>query len=90
METIFYILAKTVSITLEVVSITMMIRMILSLFGSPENRLYLLTCYMTEPFIIPVRAVMVALNIGQDSPIDLAFFFTSILIWILQVFLPVI
>ena len=69
----------------------MMLRMIISLFTDPrENKLYMITCFITEPFIIPVRAFMVRFNIGQDTPIDLAFFVTSILLWLVQVFLPAI
>jgi hypothetical protein len=45
---------------------------------------------VTEPFIIPVRALLFRLNIGQDSPIDWAFSLTYILIYIVQLFLPVI
>ena len=91
MQEILYILAKTVSLVLDVVSFTMLIRMILSLFVDPmESKLYLITCYITEPFIAPVRAIMVRFNIGQDSPIDWAFFVTSILLGIIGSILPVI
>ena len=91
MQEIFYILAKVVAISLEVVSVTMLLRMILSFFVDPmENRLYLLTCYITEPFIAPVRAIMFYLNIGQDSPIDWAFSITYMLIWLLGSILPAI
>ena len=69
----------------------MLLRMILSFFVDPmENRLYLLTCYITEPFIAPVRAIMFYLNIGQDSPIDWAFSITYMLIWLLGSILPAI
>jgi uncharacterized protein YggT (Ycf19 family) len=70
----------------------MLIRMILSLFAPDptENRIYLISCYVTEPFIAPVRAIMVHFNILQDSPIDWAFFITSILIGIIGSILPVI
>ena len=79
------------AISLEVVSVTMLLRMILSFFVDPmENRLYLLTCYITEPFIAPVRAIMFYLNIGQDSPIDWAFSITYMLIWLLGSILPAI
>lgn len=91
MELLFYLLAKSVSIALEVVSFAMLIRMILSIFTDPtESKLYMIACYVTEPFIIPVRALMVQFNIGQDTPIDMAFFFTSIIIWLLRSFLPAI
>ena len=79
------------AISLEVVSVTMLLRMILSFFVDPmENRLYLLTCYITEPFIAPVRAIMFYLNIGQDSPVDWAFSITYMLIWLLSSLLPAI
>lgn len=91
MQEIFYIFAKTVSLVLDVVMLAMLIRMILPFFVDPtENRIYLITCYVTEPFIAPVRAVMVRLNIGQDSPIDWAFSITYILIWLVGNLLPAI
>ena len=94
MQEVLYIFAKTVSLVIDIVSISMFIRMILSLFnfGSDpsENKLYMISCYITEPFIMPVRAIMVHLNIGQDSPIDWAFFITSILLGLIGGLLPVI
>jgi uncharacterized protein YggT (Ycf19 family) len=91
MQEILYIFAKTVSLVIDVVSISMFVRMILSIFTDPtENRLYLISCYITEPFIAPVRALMIHFNIGQDSPIDWAFFITSILLGLVGGLLPVI
>ena len=91
MQEILFILAKTVSLVIDVVSIAMLLRMILSFFVDPmENKLYLVSCYVTEPFIAPVRAIMVQLNIGQDSPIDWAFFVTSILLGLIGSILPAI
>lgn len=91
MQEFFYIIAKTVSIVLEVVSFAMIIRMLLPIFIDPtDSRIYAITCFVTEPFIAPVRAVMVRLNIGQDSPIDWAFSITYILIWLLSGILPAI
>lgn len=91
MQEFFYIIAKTVSIVLEVVSFAMIIRMLLPIFIDPtESRIYAITCFVTEPFIAPVRAIMVRLNIGQDSPIDWAFSITYILIWLLSGLLPAI
>ncbi len=91
MQEIFYILAKTVSLTLEVVSLAMLLRMIISIIGNPpESKLYMIASFITEPFIAPVRGIMYMLNIGQDSPIDIAFFVTSIIIGLLQTLLPII
>lgn len=89
MQELLFIFAKTVSLVLDIVSISMLIRMILPFFVDPEeNKLYLVTCYVTEPFIAPVRAIMVRFNIGQDSPIDWAFSITYILIWLVGNLLP--
>ena len=94
MQEILYIFAKTVSLVIDVVSISMFVRMILSIFNfgtdPSENKLYMISCYITEPFIMPVRAIMVQLNIGQDSPIDWAFFITSILLGLIGGLLPII
>jgi hypothetical protein len=63
--------------------------MLLPFFVDPmESRAYAISCLLTEPFIIPVRALMVKLNIGQDSPIDWAFSITYIIIWLLGNLLP--
>ena len=86
-----YIVAKTISVILSVVSFAMLARMILPWFVDPmDNTIYALTCMVTEPFVAPVRAVMVMFNIGQDSPIDWAFSIAYILIWLLQSLLPAI
>ena len=91
MQEIFYLIAKTVAIALEVVSFAMIVRMILPFFVDPmESRIYLVSSCITEPFIAPVRALLVMLNIGQDSPIDWAFSITYILIWLLSGLLPAI
>ena len=91
MQEILYIIAKTVAITLEVVSFAMVVRMLLPFFVDPtESRIYIISCFVTEPFIIPVRAAMEKMNIGQDSPIDWAFSIAYILIWLLRTFLPAI
>ena len=79
------------SLTLDVVSFGMIARMLLPFFVDPEeSRVYAISCYLTEPFIAPVRAIMVRLNIGQDSPVDWAFSVTYLIIFLLGMFLPAI
>ena len=75
---------------LEVVYFAMLVRMICSfLLNVEESKIYLIAFMITEPFIIPVRLLMVKLNIGQNSPIDWSFFITSIILSIVTVFLPI-
>ena len=88
-EDIFFIFAKTVAVILGLVSIAMMVRMILPIFVDVEdNRIFALSCLISEPFIVPVRALMFKFNVGQDSPIDWAFFMTYIILWLLRMLLP--
>lgn len=90
MEYVFYIVAKIVSIGLSVLSIAMFLRVILQFFASEDNK-FVLFCYaITEPFIIPIRAIMDKMNIGQNSPIDIPFFVAYIILTILQMLLPVV
>ena len=91
METVLIIFAKTVSVMLDAVYLAMLVRMILPFFVNPEdNRIYALAVLITEPVILPVRFLMVKLNIGQNSPIDWSFFVTAILLSVLGSILPAI
>ena len=91
METVLLIFAKTVSVMLDAVYLAMLVRMILPFFVNPEdNRIYALAVLITEPVILPVRFLMVKLNIGQNSPIDWSFFVTAILLSVLGSILPAI
>ena len=90
-ETVLIIFAKTVSVMLDAVYLAMLVRMILPFFVNPEdNRIYALAVLITEPVILPVRFLMVKLNIGQNSPIDWSFFVTAILLSVLGSILPAI
>lgn len=90
MEYIFYIFAKVISIGISVLSVLMFLRVILQFFASEDSK-FVIFCYaVTEPFIIPIRAIMERLNIGQNSPIDIPFFVAYIIITVLQMLLPVI
>ena len=89
MEQLFYLLAKTVSVLFSVVSFAMLIRVVIPWFFDPlESRVYAIVCLVTEPFIIPVRAILEKLDIGQNSPIDWSFMITYLLFSIIQMILP--
>ena len=91
METVLFIIAKSVQLLLALVSLAMMIRAIMPFFFDVEdNKIFIIACFVSEPLIAPVRLIMTKLNIGQNSPIDWAFFVTYIIICILESILPVI
>ncbi|MBQ7406761.1 MAG: YggT family protein [Clostridia bacterium] len=91
MLSILIVFSKCISLLLSAVSLCMLVRMILSFFPSmQDSRVGVFTTVVTEPFVIPVRALLYKFNVGQDSPIDWAFSLTYILIYIVQLFLPVV
>ena len=89
MANLIYILAKLIQIIIAAVPTMLFLRAILSLFLNPEeNKLLIFLAMITEPFIIPVRFLMVKFNILQNSPIDWAFVVTHVLFVILGSTLP--
>ena len=88
MEIALIILARSLSIWLSAVSWAMMARMILSLFVAEDNILFRISFAISEPAVIPVRAVMAKLGIGQNTPFDLSFTVTYLIILIVRLFLP--
>lgn len=91
MEEILLILAKTVELYIAIVVFAMVVRMIMPLlFDIESSRIYLMCCLITEPVIMPVRFLMMKLNIGQNSPIDWSFFATYMILWLIRTILPAI
>lgn len=90
METAIYVLASIVAITLDVTSFAFLLRALLPLFLDAESsKVYLFVCLVTEPFIIPVRFILVKFNLLQNSPIDWSFTIAYLLIAFIRVMLPV-
>lgn len=84
-------MAKTVQICLGLASFSMMARMLLPIFVNPmDSRLYAVACYVSEPFVLPVRFIMAKMNVGQNTPIDVAFIVAYLIVWALELILPVI
>lgn len=89
METVLFILAKTVAILLEIAYFGMLVRMLLPLFvDTEESVIYAISFFITEPVILPVRYLMYKLNIGQDSPVDWSFLASSLALVVLMMILP--
>ncbi|MBO5788772.1 MAG: YggT family protein [Clostridia bacterium] len=68
----------------------MMIRAIMSFLGKneEENRFMFFLALVTEPIIAPVRALLSVFGIGENSPMDIGFFVTAILLSALSYVLP--
>ena len=90
METVFYVIAAIVAIVLDVCSFAMLVRALMPIFFDVENsKVYLFACLITEPFIIPVRFLLVKFNLLQGTPIDWSFTISYLLIAFIRFALPV-
>ena len=89
MEVFLHFFASLIAVILNVVSLAMMARMIISLiFGREDSRFAMFLVCVTEPFIMPVRFIMAKLNVLPNSPIDWSFTFAYLLIIFLRFVLP--
>ena len=83
------IFARVVAVALDVVSLAMLLRVILTLFVSMhETRLMTFLLCITEPFIAPVRFLLNKFNLLQGTPIDWSFTVTYLIIAVLRTALP--
>jgi uncharacterized protein YggT (Ycf19 family) len=90
-ELILQFFASFVAVLLDAVSLAMLIRVLLQLFFDSDNsRISIFLACITEPFIMPIRFLMVKFNILQNSPIDWSFTVAYLVIVLLRMFLPVI
>lgn len=81
MQTLAYILIATVDAILMALQIAMFIRAILSWFMDEGGNKFSAFLYaITEPVIIPVRALCDRMGWFQDLPLDIPFFITYMLL----------
>ena len=86
MHMLLYILGSTLSLLLSILELLMLGRAILSWFPIDEDNALVQFLYgITEPVIYPVRVLLERFDLFQGLPIDMAFFFTFILINILSI-----
>lgn len=89
METLFYFLASFIAAILDIVSLAMIARMIFSFFDAMgESKFSIFLTCVTEPFIVPVRFLLVKFNLLQNSPIDWSFTISYLIIVLFRTFLP--
>jgi uncharacterized protein YggT (Ycf19 family) len=77
-----------VDLFLTVLLFAMLVRALMSFFMmGEESRLSMVLYYFTEPFILPVRKIFEKLGLFQGTPMDVSYFFTTLLIGMVQVLL---
>ena len=88
MHSLIYLVTATLSFLLSALQFLMLARAILSWFPVSEDTVIVNFLYaVTEPVIMPVRALLERLGWFEGLPIDMSFFFTFMLLSILQMFL---
>lgn len=88
MHSLIYLITATLSFLLSALQFLMLARAIMSWFPVSEDNGILQFLYaVTEPVILPIRALLERLGWFEGLPIDMSFFFTFMLLSILQMFL---
>ncbi|MBO5898090.1 MAG: YggT family protein [Clostridia bacterium] len=81
MDYVVYVIVRIVQVLLYIVDIAMLVRAVLSLFMlSDDNPLAMLAYSITEPFIMPIRALFDKLGWFEGVPIDMPFLITCMII----------
>lgn len=78
----YYVLIRFVIIFLDAVDIAMLVRVILSWIrmGDGQGPLGNFVYVVTEPFVLPLRALFRRMGWFQDGPLDMPFFITTFLL----------
>ena len=84
-----YILFRFVIIFLDIILFAMLVRAVLSWFvmGDGSSPLMSFLYVITEPFIIPVRAICNRFGWFRGLPLDMSFFLTTALLGLINILL---
>ena len=89
MAGIIYILTKTVSVLISAMQLLMLMRAVISWLPVDEDSNLVTFLYtMTEPLIMPVRALLSRFAALDDMPIDISFLIAFMLLSLIQIILP--
>lgn len=88
MELFISIVVGTAQALLSILELCMLIRAILSWFPlKDDNPILLFVTMVTEPIVMPVRALFEKMGWFQDMPIDISFFVAYILLSVISTLL---
>lgn len=88
MHTVALLLSRTVLAALAVIELCMLLRAILSFFVDQESVLLTFCIAVTEPIILPFRAILSRFDAVNRIPFDIPFLVTYIALAILGGLLP--
>ena len=79
-----YVLVKTVLLFLDVLVFAMFARFIFERFFEAEGKIFYFLYVFTEPAVLPLRKLFNKMNWFQGLPLDMAYMFTYLVIFVLQ------
>ncbi len=83
-----YVFVQTLLLFLDIVALAMMARMLVSFFlMGEESKLSRFLYVVTEPVILPVRAICQRFGWFQGLPMDMPFFITAVLLLVVRLLL---
>ncbi len=89
MQPLVSVIVNIVSLLLSALQLFMLVRAVLSWFPVDEDGpLFNFVYLVTEPVIVPIRAIVERFPSLRDLPLDLPLFFAMILLIILEALLP--
>ena len=80
MTVVLFAIKSTAITILSLIQLAMAIRAVLSWFPMDSNKFTDILHMVTEPFIMPVRALFVKMNWFQQMPLDMSFLTSYLLI----------
>lgn len=87
MESVVEIIQLAVILFMDVIGLAMLIRAVMSLFGSEESKLLEICYAVSEPVVAPVRNVMNRIPGIMEFGIDFSFMATYLILYIVRLLL---
>lgn len=89
MTAAIYVLVHCLLLFIRVADFAMLGRMIVNiLFMGEQTRIGSFLYVVTEPFILPIRALCNRFGWFQGLPMDMPFFLTAVMLMLLSIILP--
>ena len=85
LELFLVLVIDSVNLFISLILFAMLIRAVMSIFMFGEDSKFGMFIYwITEPLIMPIRALFARLGWFQGTPLDASFFFTCVLLGMLR------
>ena len=84
---LIYVLINFVVMFIEIITLAMTLRAIINWFFDADGKFIRFLYVLTEPAIMPIRKLFQKLNWFQDSPLDMSYMATYLVLALIQLLL---